>query len=233
MKKLLLFLLLPFYCSAQFELNDGVVIDTGSSTVAPIVLKTENTGVSPVINGALEKIGNTLQYTNLAVRRGVVQSLGVLASDLSVTNTTTETTILTIPHGANYLEVGKVEKGEIQGAISSVSGVGANTLTIRVKYAGVTQATFVIPEAARTSQNIEIHVITTCRAIGNGTTSMQIHARSEIDNEANDATVNVLATGLNSTTAENTTVTVEWSDASASNSLTALQSFVLCIDKAK
>jgi hypothetical protein len=200
---------------------------------APLKFTTQASGLATVEQGAMELIGNSLQFTNLAVRRSVVQALSVQESDLTVSNTTTETEILSIPHGANYLEVGKMEKGEIQGAITSVSGAGSNTLTIRVKYAGTEYASFVIPELARTAQNIEIHIMTTCRAIGNGTTSMQIHARAEIDNEANNATVNILATGLNSTTAQATTVTAQWSDASASNTLTSLQSYVLCIDKNK
>lgn len=215
--------------------NGYIILPAGSTTAgtAPLKFTTQASGLATVEQGAMELIGNSLQFTNLAVRRAIVQNSFLVTSDVAVTNTTTETEIASIPHGANYLEVGKKENILLQGTINSVSGAGANTLTIRVKYAGTTYATFVIIEAARTTQNIEIHVMTTCRAIGNGTTSIQIHARSEIDNEANDATINTLATGLNSTVMQATSVTAEWSDASASNSLVILQGECLSVDKPK
>jgi len=78
-----------------------------------------------------------------------------------------------------------------------------------------------------------LHVNTTCRAIGNGTTSIQIHGSIDINQEATDFVINTLATGLNSTVAQSTTITAQWSDANAGNIVTLTQGKTICNDNAK
>jgi hypothetical protein len=77
---------------------------------------------------------------------------------------------------------------------------------------------------------MEIHVAITCRAIGAGTTSIQIHANCDIDGTASDPIFNGLSTGLDSTTAQATTVTLQWTTASVNNNYTQQQARALSID---
>lgn len=202
---------------------------TATAGTAPLYF-TSGTLLTDVEPGALERANNSLYYTNWYVRRSVVQGQEVLTSDVTVANTTTETTVYTQPHGANYLQVGKQEDILLLGTINSLQNGNTNTLTLRVKYAGATQATFVVPEASRSGIAVEIHVVTTVRAIGSGTTSIQIHGNADVYGTTSDPVVNTLATGLDSTTAQPTTVTVQWSDADAGNSVTFSQGRALSID---
>lgn len=201
-----------------------VVLDAGTTAAGTAPLKfTAGDLLTAVEAGAMEFYNNALWFTNLAVRRTVVQAQEVLISDVTVGNTVTETTVYTVPHGANYLKVGKQEDIVLVGAITSNSGAGSNTLTIRVKYAGSTLGSWVVPEAARTAVGWGMHVMTTVRAVGAGTTSIQLHADFDVNGTALDNVVNVLSTGHDSTTAQSTTVTFEWSDADAGNTASVLQ----------
>lgn len=203
----------------------GTTVGTG-----PFKLTTQASGLSTPEQGAFELIGNSLHFTNLAVRRTVVQAVQVITSDVTVGNTTTETTVFTVPHGAGYLTVGKMEEINLFGSFTSNMGVGANTLTVRLKYAGTTIATFVIPEASRSALDIEVHVLMTVRSIGAGTTSWQTHSDAKVDTETNAASVNALVSGLDSTAAEATTVTVQWSDAALGNTVTFEQGRAVSLD---
>lgn len=182
--------------------------------------------------GAMEYYKNALWFTNLAVRRTVVQGQSVKLTDQTIANSTTETEIFSQAHSANYLQVGKLEDIFIQGIISSLNtGLpAANALTVRIKYAGATIGTFTILKSATANRNYEIHVRVTCRAIGAGTTTMQAHANCDVEGAATDPVFNGTSTALDSTTAQATTITVQWDAASASNTTTVQQAYALSID---
>jgi hypothetical protein len=182
--------------------------------------------------GAMEYYKNALWFTNLAVRRTVVQGQSVKLTDQTIANSTTETEIFSQAHGANYLQVGKLEEIVIQGIISSLNtGLpAANALTVRIKYVGATIGTFTILKSATANRNYEIHVRVTCRAIGAGTTTMQVHANCDVEGTATDPVFNGTITALDSTTAQATTITVQWDAASASNTTTVQQAYALSID---
>jgi hypothetical protein len=59
---------------------------------------------------------------------------------------------------------------------------------------------------------------------------MQIHANTDVAGVTPDPVFNGTSTGLNSTTAQATTVTVQWSDADAGNTTTIQQGYALSID---
>jgi len=185
-----------------------------------------------VVAGVMEYYQNSLWFTNLAVRRTVVQAQSVITADQTIANDTTETTIFTQAHGANYLQVGKCEEITIQGIVSSLNtGVPtANALAIKVKYAGSTLGTFTILKSLTANRNYEIHVRITCRATGAGTTTLQVHANADVEGIATDPVFNGTSTALDSTTTQATTVTVQWSDADAGNTTTIQQGYALSID---
>lgn len=209
--------------TAQLHLGAG----TTAAGTAPLKFTTGSL-LTSVEAGAMEFFNNSLWFTNLAVRRTVVQAQSVATADQSIANTTTETTIFTQTHGADYLKVGKQEDIWIQGLVNTDSGA-ADVGTVRVKYAGTTLGTFTIPKSVG-GKNIEIHVVITCRAIGAGTTSIQVHANCDIDGIVSDPIYNGLSTGLDSTIAQATTVTLQWTTASAGDNFTLYQSRALSID---
>ena len=217
-------------CNGGVTLNQ-VVLAPGTATAGTAPLKfTAGSLLSGVEAGAVEFFANGFWLTNLAVRRTIVQGQQVLTSSQTLASSAAETTMYTVSHGANYLVVGKQEDIELLGTVTSVLGGGDNTLTVRVKYAGTFIGSFVLPEANRSGVGWDLHVMTTVRAIGLNTTSIQVHCNFDLNGTATDEVVNHLQTGLDSTTAQATTVTMQWSDADSGNSISILQGRTLSVD---
>ncbi len=197
---------------------------------APFKLTTQVAPLTMPEQGAMELVGNSLQFSQLVKRRGVAMSQGVLIADDIVGSSTSESApILTAEHGANYLEVGKCEEIVLRGVIQQTSS-GSGKLDVRIKYAGITLQTI----STKTSTTIaagtpfEIRVSATCRSTGASGT-MQFNSVLWIDNIANSPDSTTLAT-INTTTAQNTTVTLQWTVANANNTITVNQGRVLCIE---
>jgi hypothetical protein len=156
----------------------------------------------------------------------------VITADTTVGNTTTESAaLITAEHGANYLEVGKMEEIRIIGTIQQ-KNAGGGTLSIRTKYAGTTILTTTTNTGNIASGTpFEIVVYTTCRSIG-ATGTMQINATFRIDGVTNVPDAKALVT-IDTTIAQDTTVTAQWSVANASNTITVNQGYVHCIETNK
>jgi hypothetical protein len=180
----------------------------------------------------MELVGNSLQFTQLAKRRGIMMSQAVIISSTTVGNSTTESgALITAEHGTGYLEVGKKEKITLVGVVQqNVSGGGI--LSIRAKYAGVTLLTSTtVAGTIAAGTPIEIIVDTTCRSVGVSGT-MQVNLRVFIDGVLNVPDARSLVT-INTTTAQNTTITAQWSHADASNTMIIDQGDVICIESSK
>lgn len=211
--------------SAKLHIAAG---STGAGA-APLKLTTQASGLSSVEQGAFELIGNSLQFTQLAKRRGISMGQNVRTSTTTVENTTTESaSLITAEHGANYLEVGKMEKLLLIGTIEQRANPNA-VVTIRVKYAGSTVLSFTTPGTTVISSGttFRLSVYTTCRAVG-VTGTMQIYAHFEVEG--------VTKTGadgsatIDTTIAQDTTVTAQWGEADAADILNVTQGCVSCID---
>ena len=210
---------------------NGFVFGAGGTApnTAPLKLTSQ---VAPLIapeQGAFELVGNSLQFSQLVKRRGVPMSQGVILSDTQLQNTIIESEDLIIAsHGENYLEIGKCEEIVIRGTIQQTNA-GVGQLQIRVKYAGVTLQTI-----QTNSGNIiagtpfEIRIASTCRSIG-VTGTMHFHSVFWIDGITNIAD-SVALTTIDTTTAQNTTITAKWTVANAGNIFTVNQGRVLCIE---
>ena len=212
----------------------GITIPAGGTTVgsSPFKLTTQAAPLLTPEQGAFELVGNSLQFTQLAKRRGVTLSSGIITSTTSVSNTTVESgALITAEHGADYLEVGKSEEIVIRGTIQQTTA-GAGVLQVRTKYAGVTLLTATtVPATIAAGTPFEFRIATTTRSTGS-TGTMQINAVLWIDGVANVADAQVLAS-INTTIAQNLTVTAQWAVANASNVLAVHQGRVLCIEPSR
>jgi hypothetical protein len=214
--------------SARLTLPAG---GTAANT-SPLKLTTQASGLTNVEQGAFELIGNSLQFTQLAKRRGVAMTQATITSSTTTQNTTTESAaLITAEHGANYLEVGKMEEILLSGTLEQRANPSA-VLTIRVKYAGST-----IHTIATTANNVIaagspfiLRLFTTVRTTG-ATGTMQINSWLEVPGETTKGATN-LAT-IDTTTAQNTTITAQWGEADASDKLVVEQGRVLCIEPNK
>ncbi|MCX6190533.1 MAG: hypothetical protein NTW54_13245 [Bacteroidetes bacterium] len=196
---------------------------------APLKFTTQAAGLTTVEQGTMELIGNSLQFTQLAKRRGIMMSQSTITSSTTIANDATESTaLITAEHGANYLEVGKMEEIRIYGTIQQNS-TGGGVLEIRTKYAGSQILIAKTVSAYITSGTpFEIHVICTCRSTGVSGT-MQVNAHLDIDGVANPPDAQALVV-IDTTLPQNTTVTAKWTVANATNILTVQQGRVICID---
>jgi hypothetical protein len=221
---------------ANFATTIQPRVGTTAANTAPLKFTTQASGLTTVEQGAMELIGNSLQFTQLAKRRGVAMTQSVRTTDTTVGNTTTESAALaTAEHGANYLEVGKCEEIILTGFIAQRSNVNA-FLTIRIKYAGTTVHTLTTTASNTLPANtpFEIRVFTTCRSTGASGT-MQINSRfitggtsSQFESLGSSALVTI-----DTTTAQNTTVTVQWGEANSADTVTINQARVLCVEPSK
>ena len=209
---------------------------TASANTAPLKFTTQASGLSTVEQGAMELIGNSLQFTQLAKRRGIVMSQDVRVSDTTLSSTagTTESgSIVSAEHGANYLEAGKMEEIIIVGTMSQRSNASAS-LTVRVKYAGNTILTFATPASTAIAANsaVLIRIYTTTRTTG-ATGTMQVNAVFEINGTATDPQAAALPT-INTTTAQDTTVTFQWgADSNSTNTITINQARIVTVEDDK
>jgi len=201
-----------------------------AANTAPLKLTTQASALSTEEQGTFELVGNSLQFTQLVKRRGVVMSQSTRTADFQLVSSAAESaTIITAEHGANYLEVGKTEEIVLRGTVQKDVGTPTNTLTIRVKYAGATIHTIVSSSNAIAANTvIEIIIIATCRTVGASGT-LQINSIVRIDGDIITPAAPSLVT-IDTTTAQNTTVTAQFTNSSATNNLVIHQGRVLCIE---
>ncbi len=212
-----------------------VVLPPGTTAAgtAPLKFTTQAAGLTTVEQGAMELIGNSLQFTQLAKRRGVQMSQGVLIADATSDNNTTETSALvTAEHGANYLEVGKCEVIRLVGKVSQRSNANA-TIKFRIKYGGVTIDSVSTPASTliNAGSSFELTCYITVRSTG-ATGTAKVNTILRIDGVANSPDSNPLIT-INTTIAQNTTITAQWGEANAANLFTLNQGFISCIEPNK
>jgi len=128
--------------------------------------------------------------------------------------------------------VGKCEILTLVGRIEQRSNVNA-VLTVRVKYAGVTVQTLTGPDSTVIAANTPIRIVvyTTVRSIG-GTGTMQVNGILEIMGAIVDNGAAALPT-IDTTTAQDTTITVQWGESNAADILNVEQGFVECVETNK
>lgn len=198
---------------------------------APLKFTTQSAGLTSIEQGVFELIGNSLQFSKLVKRRSIVMGQAVLISDTSVNNTITESSaLITAQHGAGYLEAGFREKIELLGTISQRNNAAAFG-SFRIKYAGVTIQTISTPAATTIAAGTpyKLEVSTTVRSTGTSGT-IHIHGLLLVSGIA-IADFGVITTAsIDTTTAQNTTVTFIWNEANAADLMTVNQGSVVCID---
>lgn len=201
-----------------------------AANTAPLKFTTQASALTVVEQGTMELVGNSLQFSQLAKRRGVVMSQSTMTASFTLVSSAAESAaIITAEHGANYLEVGKMEEIRLYGTLQKDVGAPTNTLTIRVKYAGATIHTIVSSNAAvAANTQVEIIITATLRTTG-ATGTMQINSIVRIDGDVITPAAPTLVT-VNTTSAENTTITAQFTNSSGTNNLVIHQGRVLCIE---
>lgn len=189
---------------------------TATAGTAPLKFTAGTLLTTPEI-GAVEFADNNLYFTNVAVRRPLDRSSDVVLSTVTVTNTVVETTLYTGILGADALNAGNHIRLHVNGIITNATA--ADDITIKM-YMGATQITTFNPAIGKVA-NADWHLDSeiTIRSAG-ATGSIAFHGHAEID--ANEDTQNSIVT-IDTTAAQNLTVTVTWDAAKAGNILSLYQ----------
>ena len=222
-------------CSGTIRWNELVLstltptakleIAAGTTTVAPLKL-TAGTNLTGTQAGAIEYDGKTFFATPYADRKSVDLSSGVVTSDVTVANTTTETEVYSTSLAANSLNVGKMVLPTIMGRYSTNNG--SVLFTIRIKKGNTTILTTTSTAANVTDAPFIIRGFMTTRSIGSSGTVVG-HANVTINNQSASVTTTAPIT-LDTTTDNGITITIQWGAAAAGNTLTVSQGYTTFIN---
>lgn len=213
--------------ASRFDNNVGIGVTTanawlhlgaGTATANTAPLKfTSGTNLTNPEQGAVEYDGKNFYATRVSTRRKIPLTNDTITSSTTVANTTTETTLFTATMPANGIAVADMIRIFTGGYYSTANG--SDTFTIRWKVGSTTILS--MTSTAANVTNVPWHARThnTVRTLGATGTLM---AFGEIDsNGANSDQANTATTTFDTTATMTFTVTVQWSAANASNTLTA------------
>ena len=204
----------------EYDSDTRLTIGDAYATFAKPFIVSANALFGSPVAGAVEFYNDRFYITNVGTQRAIDRTSDVIVATTTVANTTTETTIFTATIAAGDLKVGNIIKGRVSGILSNNSA--ADDITIRIKLAGVTIMTFnpAIGNVTDADWHMEGDFI--IRTIGAaGTTAGHVHL--VIDGHDNVLT----ALGSIDTTGScDYTVTVEWNNAKADNTISIYNGFV-------
>lgn len=178
--------------------SDGVYVDTGLFSFA----------------------NDRMYLTNVATARAIDRTSDVATSTVTVTNTTTETTVFTGSLPAGSLRAGNILKFNASGDITNASA--ADIVTIRIKVGGVEFASIQSPGSALSDDCWHIIGLVTIRSIG-ATGSMAWHVDMDVAGTSDD---DCDVDTIDTTSAEDITVTAQWNNAKSGNVFTLTQGFM-------
>jgi len=196
-------------------------LKAGTSTANTAPLKfTAGTALTTPETGVIEFHNSRFYITNVGTRRAIDRTADVITSTTTVANTTNETTIYTGAVPANSMSAGNIIKLYLDGIVSTVSA--ADTVTVKIKLGGATISTTTSAGAVLTNDCWHGAGVSTVREIG---ASGSLAWHFDIDFKG----VNSEACGIaaaDTTAAANITVTVQWNNAKAGNTISLYQGFL-------
>jgi hypothetical protein len=203
---------------ATFQAGGHLLLPAGTATAGTAPLKfTSGEALTTPEAGALEFHDNRLYLTNVAARRAIDRTSCVETSTTTVANDDTEQTIYTCANPANSLKVGNHLHVKVSGIITNATA--ADDITINT-YVGTDLIETFNPAIGNvTNADWHASIEMTVRTVGAAGT-IATHGHVEID--GNEDTANELDT-VDTTGANNITITVQWDNAKAGNIISLYQ----------
>jgi len=193
-------------------------LPAGTADSPPLKI-TEGVATTAAEKGAIEYHNDRMYITNVSTRRAIDRTNDVILETTTVADTVTETTIYTGNIGAGDLKAGNILKLHANGVLSTATA--ADDITIRV-YLGASEVLAFNPAIGNvTNAHWHIDGDMTVRTVGAGGT-MAYH----LDALISASETYVIGTdSVNTTITENFTVTVEWDNAKAGNTISIYQGY--------
>lgn len=202
----------------EISRTGNVLLPAGFSTAGRYPIKFQaGTALTTPETGVIEFHDDRFHITNVAERQVIDRSSCVETSTTTVTNTVVETTIYTCPLPANIMKVGNHIHIEANGIISNATA--ADDITIRL-YVGTDLISAYAPAIGNvTNENWSVEVEVTVRTVGAAGT---IASHGHVEINGSGVIANELDT-IDTTAANDITVTVEWNNAKAGNTISLYQ----------
>jgi len=201
--------------TAYLEIKAG----TAAAGTAPIKLTAGLLLTTPE-TGTIEFYGNKFTITNKSARKVIDRTSDVKLTTSTVTNDIAETTVFTGLLPANSLVAGNILKLEMFGTIDEAAA--SDEVTIRIKVGTMTMATIVSPASGVSAKCWHIKGSAIVRTVG-ASGEMAWHIDMDAAGNSEDGCG---VDTVDTTAAENITVTAEWSAAKAGNIFTCTGGFI-------
>lgn len=143
----------------------------------------------------------------------------IITADDTVADTTTETTVFTKNLQRKTLSEGVVISTRILGRYSTANGT--DTFTARLKVGGTTVDSLTSTAATVTNGGVDIEFVFTVRT--GGASGALIAHTSAVFNDEVKSVADTSTTAVDTTSANDITLTIEWSAADAGNTFTISQ----------
>ena len=203
------------------SLADGY-LDFGATTGhrfnAPITIADKTLLGTPVA-GTFEFDNDRMYVTNVGSQRAIDRTSDTIVETTTITNTTDETTIYTGAIGANCLKAGNILKLHCDGVLTNDSA--SDDVTVKI-YLGSSEVLSFKPALGNvTDTHWHIDGNMTVRTVGDSGT-MAFHLDMDID----DNVTSMIGTdSVDTTAAEDFTVTITWDNAKAGNTISIYQGY--------
>jgi hypothetical protein len=203
-------------------ITEAGIVDDGDSINLDHSLKLpQKTDVTVLENGLTEFNGKKLSFTLSGKRKNFTLTGPARTSNISVTNTITETAVFLEEIPENSVNIGTVFNLKLFGHYSSNT---TDNFTIRLKYGGTTILSLSSPTLAVTNVPISISATLTVRTLGSNGTLVSFLETSFNGTLQQNTTLSPVT--IDTTVNNNLEITIEWSAADIDNSLTITQGFL-------
>ena len=198
----------------------GITLGAGTTTVWPLRF-TSGTSLTDAVAGTLEYNGACLYFTEVIDRRCISVAADTIVAPTSVSNTTNETVLFTGSISAAELKAGKVIRVTGMGKLSTDDA--SNVVTLRVKIGTVTIITMASTAKIATDKPWHTDCTMTIRTAGAGGT---VSGHGHVQIEDTDFSDNTSSQAIDTTAANNVTITAQWNTADADDIITIDQGYI-------
>jgi len=206
--------------SSSGSLESGDLADWIAGTSNEITVTDDGDGSVTLSLPRFSYANDRISVTNVDTARPIDRTADVITSTTTVANSDTETTIFTGTLGANDLKAGNVLKVFCSGILSNATA--SDDITISV-YIGTTQIESFNPAMGNvTDADWHLEQQFTIRSVG-ATGSIALHGNVHIDDNSEEN--NSIET-VDTTSAQNITVKIQWDNAKAGNTISIYQGWM-------
>jgi hypothetical protein len=200
---------------------------TASANTAPLKF-TKGTNLTTPEQGAVEFDGFRLLFTPVSTRRAAALTSDHITVTAGAVNTTSVVTVFTGTVAANEMAAGKTFVAHLIGRYSTANAVDTFTVTCKIGSTTITELNITSTAKSVTNTPMELRFIFTCRTTGaTGTVRADCEATFDHVDVSKPGTGD---TTIDTTAAQNVSITMQWTAANANNSTNIGQAYLAVLN---